>query len=212
MSVKQKQYGREYYEGIIGKTANDSQRNRNRLQAILKIKKEGTLLEIGSGKGEFLRLAEAHFKIEGIDISEYAVDSSKNILNGRIRRENIERYNLLKNRYDVIAVFNVLEHLDKPNQVINKIYYALREKGLFIGSVPHNATLVGRIFTALTRIFDPTHISTYPPDRWNSLFKATGFQEIDYFGEIVLGKDFNVYLRNRLWKIFSLNLVFECVK
>ena len=212
MTTEEKQYGRDYYEGIIGKTSNNSQRNKNRLREILNIKKEGSLLEIGGGKGEFLRLAEEHFKIEGIDISEYAVDSSKGFLSGRIRRENIERYELPKNKYDIVAAFNVLEHLSNPERVIKKIHNALKNEGLFIGSVPHNATPVGWVYTELTKIFDPTHISTHPPDHWNSLFEATGFREIDYFGEIMLGKDFNVYLRNRFWKFISLNVVFQCVK
>ena len=212
MAIEEKQYGRDYYEGVIGRTSKNSQRDRNRLREILKMKNKGMLLEIGGGKGEFLRLADEHFKIEGIDISEYAVDSSKDFLSCRIRKKNIERYKLPKNTYDVVVSFNVLEHLSNPKRVIKKIHNALKDEGLFIGSVPHNATPVGWIYTELTKVFDPTHISTFSPRRWKKLFTNVGFREIEFFGEILLGKDFNIYLRNKFWKIFSLNLVFECVK
>jgi 2-polyprenyl-3-methyl-5-hydroxy-6-metoxy-1,4-benzoquinol methylase len=212
MNIEEKPYDKKYFEGIIGRTAKYSQRNRNRLQAILKNKKSGRLLEIGSGKGEFLRLAEAYFSIEGIDISEYAVDSSKRFLNRRISRKNIENAKLSRNTYDVVAAYNVLEHLIKPKLVIRKIFNALKDKGLLIGSVPHNANLVGRIYTELTKVFDPTHISTFKPRRWKAILKESGFGKMDLYGEFMFGKDLNAYLRNSLWKIFALNLVFECVK
>lgn len=212
MFPEKKQYDKIYYEGILGGTLYNSQRNRNRLGEILSSKREGTLLEIGCGKGEFLRMAERYFQIEGIDISEYAIDSSKPFFNDRIKKENIEYSRLPANAYNVIAAFNVLEHLRNPDDSIRKVYNALKPDGIFIGSVPHNATLVGKSFTALTNIFDQTHCSTYPPNCWYSLFETTGFSKISFYGEIMLGKNLNSYLRHRFWRYMALNLVFLCEK
>ncbi len=212
MSLEKNQYGRNYYEGMFARSSRNSQRNRNRLEVILSSNRGGTLLEIGCGKGEFLQLAARHFQVEGIDISKYAVDSSNHILNGRIRRENIEHSHLRANAYNIIAAFNVLEHLGNPHPAIQKIYNALVNGGLFIGSVPHNATPIGKAFTALTNIFDPTHCSTYPPHCWDLLFKTIGFKKISYFGEVLLGKNLNAYLRHRYWKFLSLNMMFLCEK
>ncbi|MCD6576622.1 MAG: class I SAM-dependent methyltransferase [Anaerolineaceae bacterium] len=212
MNLESKHYGRNYYEGIFSRSSHNSQRNRNRLEVILSNKREGKLLEIGCGKGEFLQLAAEHFQVEGIDISEYAVDSSKYLLNGRVRKEDIETSRLRANTYNVIAGFNVLEHLSKPGYAIHNIYNALENEGLFIGSVPYNATLIGKGYTALTNIFDPTHCSTYPPHRWDFLFKKIGFKKISYFGEVLLGKNLNAYLKNRYWNFLSLNMMFLCEK
>ena len=212
MSLESKHYGRNYYEGIFARSSHNSQRNRNRLEVILRNKREGKLLEIGCGKGEFLQLAAEHFQVEGIDISEYAVDSSNYLLNGRVRKEDIEYSRLRANTYNVVAAFNVLEHLSKPGQSIHNIYNALENEGFFIGSVPYNATPIGKAYTALTHIFDPTHCSTYPPHRWDFLFKKIGFKKISYFGEILLGKNLNAYLENRYWNFLSLNMMFLCVK
>jgi len=212
MILKKEEYSKNYYEGILRRSSKNSQRNKNRLKVILSSKREGTLLEIGCGKGEFLRLAEKYFQIEGIDISQYAINSSKRFLNGRIRREDIEHNQLQDNTYNVIAAFNVLEHIKKPDLVINKIYNALRNGGLFIGSVPNNATPIGKAYTAITNIVDLTHCSTYSPHRWDFLFRKTGFRKNSYFGELVFGGNLNIYLRNRYWKFMSLNMIFLCEK
>ncbi|MCD4753751.1 MAG: class I SAM-dependent methyltransferase [Anaerolineaceae bacterium] len=212
MIQRKKKYGKIYYEGILGRSSNNSQRNRNRLRVILSRKREGTLLEIGCGKGKFLRMAEKHFQIEGIDISKYAVDSTKSFINGRIRREDVEHSHLQANTYNVIAAFNVLEHLRKPDLSICKIYNGLKDGGLFMGSVPYNATLVGKTHTALTNIFDPTHCSTYPPCRWHSLFETAGFRKISFCGEVMLGKNLSMYLRHRFWRVMAFNLIFLCEK
>lgn len=212
MSLDTKRYDRIYYEGIFSRSSRNSQRNRNRLGIILSSKREGTLLEIGCGKCEFLRLAARHFKVEGIDISEYAVVSSKHLFGARIRREDVEHSHLQANAYNVIVAFNVLEHLRKPDLAIYMIYNALRNGGLFVGSVPYNATLIGKAHTVLTNIFDPTHCSTYPPRRWYFLFETTGFRKISYFGEVMFGKNLNVYLRHRFWRFMALNMVFLCEK
>ena len=212
MGFGKRQYGRSYYEGIFSRSVCDSQRNRDRLGIILSSRKEGSLLEIGCGKGEFLRLAARHFVVEGVEISEYAVDSLGRWPGARIRREDVERSDLRANAYDVIAAFNVLEHLTEPAPVIHKIQDALRNDGVLIGSVPHNATLIGRAHTALTNVFDRTHCSTYPPHRWHSLFAETGFREIRFFGEVMMGKNLNSYVQHRFWRFIALNLMFLCVK
>ena len=212
MFLKKKPYGRDYFEGIYGKYSHNSQRNRNRLNEILTRKREGTLLEIGCGKCEFLRMAEKYFQVEGIDISKYAIDSSKHSVNGTIRLEDVENYHLRPDVYNVIAAFNVLEHLKQPDIAIQKIFTALRKGGLLIGSVPYNATLIGHVHTVLTNIFDPTHCSTYPPDRWDSIFITSGFRKISHFGEVMWGKNHSAYIRHRFWRFMSLNLVFMCEK
>jgi 2-polyprenyl-3-methyl-5-hydroxy-6-metoxy-1,4-benzoquinol methylase len=212
MSVLRKQYDRDYYEALPHREIPNSQRNRNRFQEILAHKQEGKLLEIGCGKGQFLKLAARHFDVEGIDISKYAIAFIKPFLGKKVKRGNIEEENLTSEHYDVIVVFNVLEHLRRPGKVINKMYHALTKGGIAIGSVPHNSGLIGRVHTAITNLFDRTHCSTYPPHRWRALFRETGFRKIHFFGEVMLGKNLSVYIRHRFWKYVSLNLMFVCKK
>ncbi len=212
MSTGKKQYDKDHDETPAYREIPNSRRNRNRLQEILAHKQGGKLLEIGCGKGEFLKLAERYFDVEGMDISKHAIASIKPFLRKKVKRGNIEEENLAPDHYDVIVVFNVLEHLRQPGKVIEKIYHSLTKGGIVIGSVPHNSGLIGRVHTAITNLLDRTHCSTYPPHHWRASFRETGFRKIHFFGEVMLGRNFTLYIRNEYWKYVSFNLMFLCKK
>lgn len=212
MSIIRTQYDRSYFESIAYTESPDSRRNRNRLEEVLTRKGEGKLLEIGCGTGGFLRLAARHFDVEGLDISKYAIDSSKRAFGPRIRVANIETEHLPSTRYDVIAAFGVLEHLKMPGVVIDRIHRALVRGGIAVGSVPNNWGLVGRVATGLMNLFDRTHCSTYPPHRWRALFEKSGFGRVSFFGEAVLSMNHGLFIKSPLWPCVSSNVVFLCIK
>lgn len=205
-------YGRKYYENVLFKSVPNSQRIQQRLNELLNYKETGNLLEIGCGKGEFLKLASNHFDVRGMDISQYATqNAAKNIIS-RIRYGNIEEEELAQEELDAVAAFNVLEHLHNPNKVLMKIFCSLRNEGILIGSVPLNYSIIGKINTAITNIVDRTHVSTYTPEKWKELFQNTGFSKIHFFGEVTVTKNRNIYVRHRFWPHLSFNLMFVCQK
>ncbi len=212
MSMSGKHYDQAYFENFSYREKLNSQRNRNRLQEILAYKKGGKLLEIGCGKGEFLKLTKQYFTVEAIDISEYVIDSIKPSFGNRVKKGNIEKINLTTEAYDVTAVFNILEHLKHPIITIKKIYHSLVQDGIMIGSVPNNSGLIGRSNTAISNFFDRTHCSTYPPSQWRVLFGQAGFRKINFYGETLLGRNRNYYIRHKLWHHLSFNLMFLCEK
>ncbi len=126
------------------------------------------------------------------------------------RQVDIEEEKTLRGQYDVIVVFNILEHLKRPEKVITKLSNSLREGGLFFGSVPFNAGLLGKLHTELTNVFDKTHVSTFPPQRWLSLLKSANFRSIQVFGESIIGGRKIVYLKDRHWRPLWFNMMFSC--
>lgn len=210
MSLVRQHYDRDYYESAAYAEKPNSQRNKNRLREILAHKQGGRLLEIGCGKGAFLRLAQRHFDVAGIDVSRYAVGCLRAHLGTRVRVGDVEQEELAADSYDVIAAFNVLEHLEDPGAVIEGIYRGLKRQGIVIGSVPNRFGPVGQVHTVLADLIDRTHCSTYPPRRWRALFRGAGFSTIRFFGEIMLGKMWSAYVRSGLWPWISLNLMFVC--
>jgi SAM-dependent methyltransferase len=206
------QYDRKYYENVLFRSASNSQRIQQGLNELLNYKQGGKLFEIGCGKGEFLKTASKFFDVRGMDLSRYATRNAATNIISRVRYGDIEQENLVLDEYDAVAAFNVLEHLQNPGNVLLKIFQSLRPKGALIGSVPLNHGVIGKIYTNITNIVDRTHVSTYPPGRWKELFQDTGFANIQFFGEVVIGKNRNIYVRHRYWPYLSLNLMFICVK
>lgn len=212
MRIIKKEYDKNYFENGFYKEKPESQRNRNRLRELIRHKKSGKLLEVGSGEGNFLHEAQNQFDIEGIEFSEYATNNARIILGDKVSRGNIQNVNLQSAYYDVIVVFNLLEHLREPMKIINKLSDALKEDGILIGSVPNNFGIIGGLVTALSNIFDKTHCSTYSPNIWYEYFTEVGFSEVSFFGEVTLGRNRSFYVKSKFWKFVSFNLMFVCEK
>lgn len=212
MKLIKKNYSKDYFENFAYREVENSQRNRERLRALLEHKQGGSLLEIGCGTGGFLRLAEANFAVEGMDISSYAINAIRPHFGERVSVYNVEQRPLPRNRYDVIVVFNILEHLRQPHKVIDKLAAALNPGGVVIGSVPNNQKILGRLITYAGNQVDRTHVSTLPPDAWQRMFRHSGFQSVDFFGEVNLGRNHCRYIRHPLWPHLAFNLMFVCKK
>ena len=212
MKFVRRQYDAQYHENFAYREVENSQRNRQRLKALMRYRQSGKLLEIGCGKAGFLRMAEEYFEVEGMDISAYAIHAIQPHFGDRVKVSNIEQHPLPAQQYDVIVVFNILEHLRRPAQVVDRLHFALKKDGLLIGSVPHNAGWVGGTITRIGNFFDRTHISTLPPDAWARIFKKAGFNPITFFGEVNLGRNHCRYIHHDLWPRVAFNLMFVCQK
>jgi len=202
------EYNKKYFNNSLFKSFSCSQRNRNRLKEILSRKKGGELFVLGYGDGGLLRLLSSCFEVYGIDISEYAFKSLHHVFGERISLGDVTNFNMKKNTYEVITGFNILEHIKSPEIVLKKIFDSLKEKGIFIGSVPNNSYILGRLFTFLVNRLDRTHVSTYGPAIWKRLFRETGFMDPLFFGEFILTANKSFYIRSSYWKGFSHNMIF----
>jgi 2-polyprenyl-3-methyl-5-hydroxy-6-metoxy-1,4-benzoquinol methylase len=96
------------------------------------------LLEIGAGDGSFLRIINENYPT--VDLS--AVETDISTLSQREEIKNLENYESLEeickynNKYDVICLFHVLEHIIDPCDLISKIIKVIHKDSLFIIEVP----------------------------------------------------------------------------
>ena len=111
---------------------------KRRLEIVNKWKKDGSLLDIGTGIGQFIDIARNDFsKVKGTEISSSAIMIAKqrydlDIIGGAI--EQIE----LEEKFDNITLFHVLEHVGNPKLVIDKCWNLLNNKGKLIIAVPND--------------------------------------------------------------------------
>jgi 2-polyprenyl-3-methyl-5-hydroxy-6-metoxy-1,4-benzoquinol methylase len=208
-NVRKVKYDKTYFTNPLYVTKPFSKREYKRIELIKMYKQSGSLLEIGSAEGYLLKLLSKDFSVHGIEISKYAVEKSKKILNPEnITLGNIENVPLKDSNYDIVVAFNILEHIQDPEDTLLKIFRALKRGGLLIGSVPNNQKLLGEFFTDVSNFLDKTHISTLQIVEWRKLFKDSGFLCVDEMGETVLGRGKSVYNKNNVWPFYSQNYVF----
>jgi SAM-dependent methyltransferase len=84
--------------------------------------------------------------------------------------DSIENLNT-KDKFDLIVAFEVLEHIERPSDVIDRICLSLKPGGIFFGTTPY--PFKNNI------VSDETHISVLHPDNWKRLFKRAGFKTVN---------------------------------
>jgi 2-polyprenyl-3-methyl-5-hydroxy-6-metoxy-1,4-benzoquinol methylase len=100
------------------------------------IKDGDKILDIGSGRGVLYSKIKVDVDYTGLELSTKAVELAK------ASAINVKQENLLvhaknnQSSYDIVCLFQVLEHLTELDDFIKSIYLALKNKGLFVIAVP----------------------------------------------------------------------------
>ncbi|MFA5024723.1 MAG: class I SAM-dependent methyltransferase [Patescibacteria group bacterium] len=115
----------------------------NLLSAALSTKNpDQKIIEIGCGTGIQLPLLAQFGTVEGLDIVSESVELVKR--SGFLARVfNIETDSLGKDSTDVIACFDVLEHIKDDTSALKKIAETLKPNGILLFSVPAGPWLFG---------------------------------------------------------------------
>jgi 2-polyprenyl-3-methyl-5-hydroxy-6-metoxy-1,4-benzoquinol methylase len=129
---------------------------------VLEQKKSVQLLELGCGEGKFLAsLADLkHVDAMGIDLSDASVARAR-ALGLNARRAAINDILGGSERFDMIVMTHVLEHVERPLAVIESCKRLLHNGGEIMFSVPYSPT--SREYVRLDVMNLPPHHLT----RWN---------------------------------------------
>jgi len=139
-------------------------------------------LDIGCGRGEWLRLLEdCHYQASGLDISQTMVDFCR--LEGLQAEQGDALAYLAKQAdcsLDVITAFHVIEHLSFEQMVglFDQCLRVLKAGGKIIFETPNpeNLTVGGYSF-----YLDPTHKNPLPPATVEFIARQRGYQQVDIF-------------------------------
>lgn len=175
-----KYYGSEYYaQNTISNRIMNKIIMASRLNKIPKGNIR-SILDYGCGNGDFLlKMKQNGLGISGVEFSKDGRDICSKKLNAKIFDEN-EFYEL-KDKFDVVTLWHVLEHIYEPNEVLAKIRKILKEDGALIISVPNIDSLQFKIFGKNTFHLDiPRHFVHYSPKTLRMLLEKNGFNVIRF--------------------------------
>lgn len=128
----------KYDSWLAEETARDALWSR-RLSQLLPVAKVGSLLDVGTGIGQFLATARSHFaEIHGTEVSESAIHIARKKYGLELIRGEIQNIDFQGKKFDNITLFHVLEHVPNPRSVIEKCVSLLTDGGVLAVAVPND--------------------------------------------------------------------------
>lgn len=103
------------------------------------------LLDVGCGTGVFLDMVRKRgWRGRGIEVSTTAARYARDVFGLDVIEGSIESWPGDGETYDVVTMFDVLEHLRDPVEAVRKIRNRLRDGGILVLEVPNQEGLLDR--------------------------------------------------------------------
>jgi SAM-dependent methyltransferase len=176
--------GREYRDYEADKDA--LQRNFNhRIAQLRKLKPSGRLLELGSAYGFFLELAGCYWQVKGIDIALEAARYARESLGLDVISGDFLSVPDEPESFDLICMWDTIEHLTQPVRVIERAARWLRPGGILAMTTGDIDSLLARLQRKKWRlIHPPTHLFYFSPATLGQAVEGAGLKllEISHVG------------------------------
>jgi len=159
------------------------------LRRLLAWKVSGRLLDVGCGKGRWLRYIREHsaFEAEGLEPSEAAADYARKERELAVRTGDLASAGYPDETFDVAYMRNVLEHVAAPRELVGEIRRILKPGGVCAVHVPNDASVTNTLKRTLYRagfisefgsLFFPLHVTGFTPRSLDLLFRNAGFETL----------------------------------
>ena len=166
------------------------QKRLSRIESLLK--SNSSVLEIGSSTGHFLQLIKDRVSdCTGIELDKKFADFAKNKLNLNIYKKPLEKIDFQGKKFDIIFMFQVLEHIPKPLELLQLCKKILKPKGKIYVEVPNLDDALLSIYSISEFqkfYFRAPHVYYYNKKTLFKIMKKLGFN-----GKVKTIQEYSVY-------------------
>jgi SAM-dependent methyltransferase len=180
----------ETYQSDAG--ADTEQMYLHRLSFIKNFMREGSLLDVGAGKGEFVVAANKNgFEAVGVEPSPRFCEFAKTEFNATIYNGLLETCEELKGRkFDVITLHHVFEHVERPHELLENLKKFLKDDGVVYFEVPNTQSVTMKLIDSyfrlrgknwsgrLSPLHPPFHKYGYNPKSLSFILKKHGWNTL----------------------------------
>jgi SAM-dependent methyltransferase len=145
-------------------------------RALARLVPAGRLLDVGCAAGFFLEAASAHYDVTGVEISVFASEYARTELGLRVLTGDITEVELSET-FDVVTLWNTLEHMADPRGALERIASLTRPGALLALSTGDvTGPLARRDLRNWNLMSPPYHLSFFSPRTLDRLLAGAGFR------------------------------------
>ncbi len=148
-------------------------------KAITARKRRGRLLDVGCGTGNFAHEMEklGGWEVMGLDTSQSAAHYARKRFGLEVYVGELEEACFPDQHFDVVTLWDVIEHLPDPKGSLAEIARILRTDGLLVIGTPNGDSIDARLFGPFWSHWDaPRHFYLFSPHTLKQMLSQVGFQ------------------------------------
>ena len=148
-----------------------------------KIDLSGTIMDIGTGEGSFLRclIKEGAVSVVGIEPSIAPIEAAQKDIKPFILNKIFIADEYQQESFKVITCFQTLEHIPNPENIISSINLLLENKGVFYTVCHDYTSFANKLLGQKSPIYDIEHLQIFSRKSMKKLLHSTGFSKIILF-------------------------------
>ncbi len=174
----------EYYgkaKNTHARTLRDSclRTAQSQLRLIQKYASGTNLLDVGCAQGFFLfNASKAGYTAKGVEISQDAAAYARKEFGLDVEAKPFEELRLAENHFDVVTLWQVLEHVPYPLMMLREVHRILKPSGLLVVSTPNIGGVPAKILRKRWWDIKRLHINQFATKTLTDLLRNAGFKNI----------------------------------
>ena len=146
-------------------------------QTLARMVPDGRLLDVGCAAGFFLEAASRVYDVTGIELSAFASEYARRELGLRVITGDVTDGALAGEHFDVITLWNTVEHVTDPLEALEAVARLSRPGSLLVLSTGDvSGPLARRNLREWNLMSPPYHLFFFSPRTSELLLAKTGFQ------------------------------------
>lgn len=151
----------------------------------------GRLLDIGTGGGSFPHIASRRgWKAEGCEPNRWLCEWARKTYGLRIQPGTVFEQNYPPKAYDVVTLWDVLEHTPDPKAEVREAHRLLKDEGLLVVNYPDIGSWVARVMGRSWVFLLDVHLYYFTRATIRTLLEDAGFEIVrmrPHFQRLTLG-------------------------
>ena len=137
------------------------------------------LLDVGCGEGFFLfNASKAGYTTKGIEISQDVAKYARREFGLDVEAKPFEELRFAENYFDVVTLWQVLEHVPYPLMVLKEVHKILKPGGLLATSTPDIEGILAKIFRRKWWNLRRLHINQFTTKTLTDMLNRAGFKNV----------------------------------
>jgi len=151
----------------------------SQVELVKKYKDGARLLDVGCGEGFFLfNASKAGYTTKGIEISQDAAEYAIREFGLDVEAKPFEELRFAENYFDVVTLWQVLEHVSYPLMVLKEVHRILKPGGLLATSTPDIEGMLAKIFQRKWWNLRRLHINQFTAKTLTDMLNRAGFKNV----------------------------------